>query len=169
MLTVKTFHDVQMYLVHEEMVTYQTNGQTFADFCFKWANQPSVFQPPIKKCGPQRTTSTRRYVFPVHLNSQNLNIWKVIGRYVCQDFSLKTITRIGELSKSLPAKPFLASLLGPKRNQSVEKSINSLDSPGTGFDRPQEPKKMVAILVSYLTCQNPKISRFSPGRDERSG
>ena len=25
----------QMYLVHEEMVTYQTNGQTFADFCFK--------------------------------------------------------------------------------------------------------------------------------------
>ena len=38
-----------MYRVHEEMVTYQTNGQTFADFCFKWATptQPSV-QLPIK-------------------------------------------------------------------------------------------------------------------------
>jgi len=32
-LTPKTLQ--QMYLVHEEMVTYQTNGQTFADFCFK--------------------------------------------------------------------------------------------------------------------------------------
>ena len=38
-----------MYRVHKEMVTYQTNGQTFADFCFKWATptQPSV-QLPIK-------------------------------------------------------------------------------------------------------------------------
>ena len=39
---------VKMYFSKciSQNVTYQTNGQTFADFCFKWANQPSVlFQP----------------------------------------------------------------------------------------------------------------------------
>jgi len=63
-LTPKTLQ--QMYLVHEEMVTYQTNGQTFADFCFKIpiedlfykgknprgvknvrTNPPTVTQPPV--------------------------------------------------------------------------------------------------------------------------
>ena len=34
----QNFPRFQMYLVHEEMVTYQTNGQTFADFCFKWVS-----------------------------------------------------------------------------------------------------------------------------------
>ena len=148
-----------MYLVHEEMVTYQTNGQTFADFCFKWATLClSASHKKVRGTKDQRhkeicISSPSEYPEPKHLKGH----WSLClsGLYL-----KKSITRIAKLFKSLSTK-----LLWPKdsleSNQWGKKAptvwILLLDSPDIGFDRPQELKKMFSIPVGYLTCQNPKI------------
>ena len=77
-----------MYLVHEEMVTYQTNGQTFADFCFKWANQPSVFQfSAIKICSTKGHERRSMWIFnaPEYPESKK---WNAVGFSARQDWRL---------------------------------------------------------------------------------
>ena len=77
-----------MYLVHEEMLTYRTNGQTFADFCFKWANQPSVFQfSPIRICNTKGHERRSMWIFnaPEYPESKK---WNAVGFSACQDWRL---------------------------------------------------------------------------------
>ena len=94
-LTVQNFS--QMYLVHEEMLTYETNGQTFADFCFKWANQPFVFQPlPNHKTNAAQRSSIGDMYFQSNWISRTSNIWKVIGL-----FFVRTFLQEAQLERSL--------------------------------------------------------------------
>ena len=84
----KTFHDVQMYLVHEEMVTYQTNGQTFADFCFKWVSTTNPLSWNAAHIKNQRCTKEQKEIrisssteYPELLTSQrSLGLCLLMGR-----------------------------------------------------------------------------------------